>query len=58
MALFLIKIIDYVFYIAQAPEFAEKATDLIIQIAKLLMYLLGAIFVVFIFYAGFLLLTS
>lgn len=58
LALFFIKIIDYVFYIAQAPEFAAKATDLIIQIAKLMWYIIGALFVVLTFYAGFLLLTS
>ncbi len=58
IALFLIKIIDYIFFIAQAPEFAAKATDLIIQIAKLMGYFLWAGFIVLTFYSGFLLLTS
>jgi len=58
LALFFIKIIDYVFYIAQTPSFAQKATDFLIEIAKLLWYIIGALFIIFTFYAGFLLLTS
>ncbi|NOZ45001.1 MAG: hypothetical protein GXP45_07850 [bacterium] len=58
LALLAVKVIDYIFYIAQAPNFTHQATDFIIQIAKLMGYLLGAAFVIFTFYAGFLLLTS
>jgi hypothetical protein len=58
IALFFIKIVDYVFYIAQTPSLAQKATDLIIEIAKMLGYILWALFIIFTFYAGFLLLTS
>lgn len=35
VALVLIKIIDYVFYIASTPSFTESASQLIIQIAKI-----------------------
>ena len=58
IALFFIKIIDYVFYIAQTPSLAQKATDFLVSIAKLLGYAIGALFIIFTFYAGFLLLTS
>lgn len=58
IALVLIKIIDYVYYIAQAPSFASKAGDLIISIATVMWYVLGAMLVAAIFYAGFLLITS
>gem|GEM_PF-3534779 len=49
---------DFVFYIAQTPTLADKATDFLINIAKVLGYIIGALFIVFTFYAGFLLLTS
>lgn len=58
IALVLIKIIDYVYYIAQAPSFASKAGDLIVSIATVMWYVLGAMLVAAIFYAGFLLITS
>lgn len=58
LALVFIKIIDYVFYIAQTPEFTQKASDFIINIARILWYIIGAAFVLSIFYAWFLLITS
>lgn len=58
VALVLIKIIDYVYYMAQSPAFASKAGDLIVSIAMVLWYILGAVLVGAIFYAGFLLITS
>ena len=58
VALVLIKIIDYVYYIAQSPSFASKAGDLIVSVATVLWYVLGAMLVAAIFYAGFLLITS
>ena len=58
IALVLIKIIDYIYYIAQSPAFASKAGDLIINVAIVLWYVLGAVLVAAIFYAGFLLITS
>ena len=58
IALVLIKVIDYVYYIAQSPAFASKAGDLIVNVAIVLWYILGALLVAAIFYAGFLLITS
>jgi hypothetical protein len=58
IALVLIKVIDYIFFIAQAPTFATKAADLIVQVAIIAGYVLGALFVAAIFYAWFLFITS
>jgi len=58
IALVLIKVIDYIFFIAQTPDFATRWADFIIDIAKLLAYIVGALFVVYIFYAGFLMITG
>ncbi len=51
--LVLIKIIDYIYYIAQTPDFQSKATTLIIEISKVLWYILGAFFTVMIIYYWF-----
>ena len=58
LALVFIKIIDYVYFIAQAPTFATKAADLIINVAVVAGYILWALFVAAMFYAGFMLITS
>lgn len=58
VALVLIKIIDYVYYIAQLPNITSKATEFIIEIAKILWFVLGAALVIMIFYSGFLFLTD
>lgn len=58
LALVFIKIIDYVYFIAQAPSFATKAADLIVNVAVIAGYILWALFVAAMFYAGFLLITS
>ena len=58
IALVFIKLIDYIFYIAQVPTFAVQAKDLIVNIAIVLGYVAGAAFVAAIFYAGFLFLTA
>lgn len=58
LALIFIKIIDFVFYIAQVPDFSHRAADMIVEIAKILGYIVGALFVIFLFYAGFLMMTS
>ncbi len=58
IALVLIKIVDYVFYIAQTPAFGAKAGDMIINIAITLWWVLGSLFVLALFYAGYLLITS
>ncbi len=58
IALVLIKVIDYIFYIAQTPAFGTKAADMIVNVAIVLGWILGALFVLALFYAGYLLITS
>jgi len=58
LALVLVKAIDYIFYIAQVSDFTSKASDFIVQVAVAMAYILWAIFVILIFYTGFLLLTG
>ncbi|MEI7920073.1 MAG: hypothetical protein WCH65_08195 [bacterium] len=58
VSLVFIKIIDYVFYIAQTPAFSAKIADMIINIAVILGWILGALFVLALFYAGYLLIAS
>jgi hypothetical protein len=58
IALVLIKVIDYLFYIAQTPAFGTKAADLIVNVAITLWWILWSLFVLALFYAWFLLITS
>jgi len=58
IALVVIKVIDYTYYIAQMPEFTQKAADMVLEVAKVMAYILGAAFVLALFYSGFLLLTG
>jgi hypothetical protein len=58
IALVFIKLIDYIFYIAQTPDFGAKASTLILDVARILWFVLGAALVLAVFYAGFLLITS
>lgn len=58
VALVIIKVIDYVYYIAQLPSFTDKATDFIMEIAKILWFIMWATLVIMIFYSWFLMLTD
>lgn len=58
IALVMIKVVDYVFYIAQTPSFGAKASEMIINVAITLGWILGALFVLALFYAWYLLITS
>lgn len=58
IALVAIKVIDYLYYIASVPTFGSDAANLILQIATLLWYIIGAVFMLSIFYLGFLLVTG
>ena len=58
LALVIIKVIDYIYYIAQLPSFTERATEFIMEIAKIMWFLMWSWLVLMIFYAGFLLLTD
>jgi len=53
VALVFIKIVDYVFYIAQSVSFAFKASALILDIAKVLWWTLGIVFVLWLLFAGY-----
>lgn len=58
IALVMIKVIDYIFYIAQTPAFGAKAADMIVNVAIVLGRVLGWLFVLALFYAGYLLISS
>lgn len=58
IALVLIKVIDYIFYIAQTPSFGAKAADMIVNVAIVLGWILGTLFVLALFYAWYLMLAS
>jgi len=40
LALILVKTIDFFYYIAQSPQFAERSADFIIDIARVLAYVM------------------
>ncbi len=58
IALVFIKLIDYIFYIAQTPAFGTKVADMIVNVAIVLWWVLGSLFVLALFYAGYLLIAS
>ncbi len=58
IALVFIKIIDYVFFIAQTPEFGSRATDMIVNVAITLWWVLWSLFVLAIFYSGYTMIVS
>lgn len=53
-----IKLIDYIYFVAQSPDFKSKATELIVQISKVLWYILGWFFTLSIIYYWFRLMFS
>lgn len=55
--LIFIKIIDYVYFIAYDSSFKTKAVDFIIEISKLLWWGIGLLSVVYLIYAGFMMVT-
>ncbi|UFX83188.1 hypothetical protein [Candidatus Absconditicoccus praedator] len=58
IALIFIKVIDFVYYIAQQDEFVSEAASLLIDFAQIIGYVLGGLLLLTIFYAGILLITS
>ncbi len=58
IALVLIKIVDYVYYIAQAKDFTAQAQGFIMSLARILGFIIGAGAILMVFYAWFLLLTD
>lgn len=58
IALVFIKVIDFLYYIAQQQDFRSQAWELLIWFAQILGYILWAWLLIAIFYAWFLMLTS
>jgi len=58
LALVLIKVIDFFYYIAQSSQFAQKSASFIIDISKILAYIIWATLMLMIFYAWFLMITD
>ena len=58
ISLLVIKVIDYIYYIAQTPDFKSKATELIVEISKVLWYILWWFFTIALIYYGFRLMFS
>jgi len=58
LALIFIKIIDFLYYIAQSPQFAQRSADFIVDISKIIAYIMWAVLMLMVFYAGFLLVTD
>lgn len=58
VALLFIKLIDYVYFIAAQSDFWWAASNLIVQIAKTLWYIIGIWLVLSVIYAGYLMITG
>lgn len=58
VALVIIKLIDYVYYIAQLQDIVTRTTDLIIEIAKIAWFIIWALMAIMLLYAGFLFITD
>lgn len=57
-SLTLMKMVDFVYYIASIPNFVAEATTFIVNVAKFCGYLYGAVAVLMVFYAGYSFLTD
>ena len=53
LALIFIKVIDFVYFIAQEQDFQDRATEFLIVVARVLAWILGAAFTIFVIIAGF-----
>lgn len=58
MALVFIKIIDYLYYIAQTSDFKSKAIQFVVEASKLMWWIFGIFMVLVLFYAGYMYVTS
>ncbi len=58
IALIFIKVIDYIYFIAQQKSFGKSSVELIVQSSKFLAYLAGIVFVITLIYAWYLYLTA
>jgi hypothetical protein len=57
-ALVIMKVVDFIYYIASVKDFASQAGDFILSVAKFFGYLYGAVAVLMVFYAGYSFLTD
>jgi hypothetical protein len=58
LALIFIKVIDYLYLISQAKEFKNRAIELLIEVSKVLGYVLWFLMVVAALYAGYVMVTA
>lgn len=58
ISLIIIKIIDYIYFVAQNPDFKSKAVELIVEVSKVLWYILWGFFTITLIYYGFRLMFS
>lgn len=58
ISLIIIKIIDYIYFIAQTPDFKSRATELIVEVSKVLWYILWWFFTISLIYYWFRLMFS
>jgi hypothetical protein len=58
MALIFIKIIDYLYYIAQIGDFKNQAIWFVVEASKLMWWVFGVFMVLVLFYAGYVYVTS
>ena len=54
VALVIVKVVDYLYFIAQSSEFLAQATSFIIEAAKIFGFIVWSLLVLMAFYAGFL----
>jgi type IV secretory pathway VirB2 component (pilin) len=57
-ALAIMKVVDFVYYMASTENFAEQATDFILNVARFFGYIYGSVAVLMVFYAGYSFLTD
>ena len=58
VALVIIKMLDYIYYIVQLPQLVSRTTELIVEIAKIVWFIIWALMVIMLFYAGILYITD
>lgn len=58
IALIFIKVIDYIYYIAQTPNFKNQASELFVSFSRVMWFTLWWVMVLSVFYAGSLLIGS
>jgi heme/copper-type cytochrome/quinol oxidase subunit 4 len=57
-ALAIMQVVDLIYYMASAENFAEQAMEFIFTVARIFGYIYGSIAVLMVFYAGYSLLTD